>query len=399
MALAADVHAAIALLGGPEGERVVDFLVDPGTACRALDAVPEHDGLVVRAASEVGGAAPGYGPAPAAPWWIRVMRGAREVGTAPLRGGSGMVRRAERVALEEREEACCDAPGCEGVRTLVEVWLVLEPLAGTAPGEAPPGRLLVAEQRGASGADGVAEAVATRLAGALGVPVHRGGAPVEIAPGEAPPASGPELAVEALARFALRREGERVVVRDWESRGPRASAARNAWIGAALVVAAALAWFGAWRSLGAGGGSGAAVAAGIAGVLLAVGGYAFLGVARFAARYRAWSAPLVAVGRDRIILETWVGSDGEVHARLEGRLGAAIALVEVRSASAQRRGPGAVAVELDTDHGPIDAMVCHDEAAAELWCAVLDRAVDEARHPRQGATARQRARQRAGAPA
>ena len=35
-------------------------------------------------------------------------------------------------------------------------------------------------------------------------------------------------------------------------------------------------------------------------------GYAFVGVARFSARYRATSAPLVAVGRDRIIVLPWV---------------------------------------------------------------------------------------------
>src|SRR5262249_22318297 len=123
-------------------------------------------------------------------------------------------------------------------------------------------------------------------------------------------------------------------------------------------------------------------------------GYAFLGVARFSARYRASSAPLAAVGRDRIVVAPWVGRDGAVDARPEGRLGAAMPLGEVRAAGPERRG-AAVAVELATDHGPIDAMVCPDEAAAALWCAVLDRVLDEARHPRQGATARQRARQRA----
>jgi hypothetical protein len=52
-------------------------------------------------------------------------------------------------------------------------------------------------------------------------------------------------------------------------------------------------------------------------------------------------------------------------------------------------------VELDTDHGPIDAMMCSSEKAAGLWCEAVDRIADEARHPRKEATARQRARQRA----
>jgi hypothetical protein len=394
MGFAADCEAAVALLGGPEGDRVVDFLLDPGAACHVLDAAPEHGGVVVRAAAEVGPAAPGHGPVPAAPFWIRVMRGAREVGTAPLRGGDGMVRRADRVEIEEQEESCCDAPGCEGVRTRAAVWLVLDPVGGA------PGRLLLAEQRAVGREAEVAQAVAGRVAQALGVALHRGGAAVEVGrdAGEPPPPVGPALSAVALARFGVQREGDRVVVRDWDSRGPRASAGRNAWIGAALAAVAAVAWFELWRSLRAGGGlDGPAIAAGVAGALFTVAAYAFLGVARFSAKYQAASAPLAAVGRDRIVVAPWVGRDGAVDARPEGRLGAAIPLGEVRQASLKRRGPAAFAVELDTDHGAIDAMVCTDQAAAELWCAVIDRAVDEARHPRQGATARQRARQRAGA--
>jgi hypothetical protein len=119
-------------------------------------------------------------------------------------------------------------------------------------------------------------------------------------------------------------------------------------------------------------------------------------VARFSARYRAACAPLLAVGRDKLVVLPWVGRDGAVDDRPEGRIGAAITLGEVRGTSAKPRGDG-VAVELDTDHGAIDAMVCPGEAPAALWCAAVGRVVDEARHPRQGGTARQRARQRAAA--
>ena len=395
MAFSDEVQAALALLHPARGERVVDFLFDPGAACQAMDALPQEGGLVVRAAPEVGTAAPGFGPAPVAPWWIRIVRGAPEVTAVPLRGGEAAARRAERVEIEVREEACCDASSCARQRKLAEAWLVL---AGA--GEAPV-RFLIAQQRGApAGADGDADlpeavsAVAPRVARALGVRVHLGGAAVEMDPGEAPPPAGPEPAPDVLARFALRREGDRVVVRDWDSRGPRASAVRNAWIGGALLTVAAVAWIMAARALSTGGVSGVMVAASITGALFTLGGYAFLGVARYSAKYRATSAPLAAVWRDRIVVAPWVARDGAVDARPEGRLGAAIPLVEVRSASPKRRD-ASVAVELDTDHGPIDAMVCPDDATAALWCAVIDRLVDEARHPRQGATARQRARARA----
>jgi hypothetical protein len=396
MGFSADVAAAIALLGGPEGDRVVDFLVDPGAACRALDAVPEHSGLVVRAAPEAGAAAPGYGPPPVAPLWIRLMRGAREVGTAPLRGGDGMVRRAARVQLDEREEGCCDAPGCTATRTHAEVWLVLDRI----PEPGAPERLLIAEQRlpgDAPGGPGAAIAVAARLSDALGVPLHRGDEPVTVDAGEPPPALGEALPLDELARFAVRSEGERVVLRNWDSAGPRASAGRSAAIGTAFVLLAVTAWFALSQALGKADARGLAIAEGIAGALFTVAAYAFLGVARFAARYSASSAPQVAVARDRLVLAPWVSRDGAVDARLEGRLGAAIPLGEVRAASPKPRPPG-VAVELDTDHGAIDAVVCAGEASAKLWGAVLNRAIDEARHPRQAATARQRARQRAGAP-
>src|SRR5579863_6330542 len=146
MGLAEDAGRAIALLGARKKDRVVDLIADPGAA-RALEALREHGGLVLRVVPELGDAAKGYAPAPRDPMWVRVMRGAREVGTALLRGGDGMVRRAERVDLVEREEPCCDAPGCDRTRVHAEAWLVLEGIGKRAKAE----RLLVAEGRGTAG--------------------------------------------------------------------------------------------------------------------------------------------------------------------------------------------------------------------------------------------------------
>src|SRR6185437_9187905 len=196
-----------------QGEQVVDFLLDPGAACRALDALPEQGGIVLRAAPEATDGAPGYGPVPVSPWWIRLVRGSREVKLTPLRGGDASVRRAVRVEVETREEACCDASSCSQKRTLAEAWLVLE-RAGDAPA-----RFLIAQQRAAvepgagapAGTPGAVRAVAPRAAQALGVPLHLGGAAIEMEPAEAPAPVAPEPAPEALARFAVRREGDRVV--------------------------------------------------------------------------------------------------------------------------------------------------------------------------------------------
>jgi hypothetical protein len=388
MSFADDVKAALALLGGPESDPVVDFVLDPGAACRALDAVPEHGGLVLRAHPEHAAAAPGYGPSPVDPVWLRVMRGAREVGTARYRGGDGMVRKAARVELEERDEPCCDAPGCERRRAHALVWLVLE---GTSGGKDE--RLLVAEQHAEGGSPEVARGIAARLGAALGVPILRDGKPFAAEAGEPPAPLGEALPAEVLARFAMRTEGERMVIRDWDSVGPRATATRNTWIGVVLMVMAAGIWAIFVRALGPEGSPGSAVGSGMAAALFTLAGYTFISVARFSKKYVATSAPLLAVGRDRLIVLPWVARDGAADARPEGRLGAAIPLVEVRSASACA-SEGGVAVRLDTDHGPFDIAVCPTDAAAELWCEALDRAVDEMRHPRAGATARQRARAR-----
>ncbi|APR78961.1 Hypothetical protein A7982_04308 [Minicystis rosea] len=388
MALAHDIEAAIELLGGPKDDPVVDFLLDPGAACRALDALPEHGGLVIRVAPEPAAGGAGYGPVPVDPVWVRVMRGAREVGTALYHGGDGMVRKATRIDLDERDEPCCESSGCERRRKHASVWLVLEGMSGARPE-----RLLVAEQRLLEGAPDVARGIAARLAKAIDVPIERAGEVVSLDVEDPPAPLGDALANAALARFALRTEGDRVILRDWDNAGPRATAKRNTMIGVVLMIAAAAAWIGLWQALAAGGAQGAAIGAGIAGALLTLTGYAFLGVARYSAKYRASSAPLAAVGSDRIIILPWVGRDGAVDVRPEGRFGAAIPLVEVRASSAARISSG-VAVRLDTDHGPIDVMICENEAAANLWCKALDRTVDEARHPRAGASARQRARAR-----
>lgn len=386
MAFAEDIKAAIALLGGPDGERAVDFILDPGAAWRALDAVKDGGGLIVRAMREHGAQADGFEPTPVDPVWIRIMRGAREVGTALYRGGDGMVRRAARVEIDEREEGCCDASACERKRTHVTVWIALE---GAGKGGAEE-RILVSEERVAETAPEVSRGVAAKLAAFLGVPLKRGGEDVTLVAGEAPEAMGEALDVVTLARVSMRTEGDRTVVRDWDSVGPRASATRNAWIGAVILVFAAGAWVMLARALGDPA-QGSALGYGVTAALLTLTGYTFVGVARFSAKYAAHSEPLIWIGRDRLVVQPWVSREGAVDSRPEGRLGAALPLAEVRLATSEPSA-GSIAAQLDTDHGPYDVVICPDRAAAELWSAILNRAIDEARHPRAGATARQRAR-------
>jgi hypothetical protein len=395
MGLKDDVSSALASLGlqGSEGSEAVDAIADPGGAARALEGAV----AVLRAAPELGAAAQGYGPTPAAPVWVRLSRGSREILVVPFRRGEHFSRRAAKVEIAQASEPCCDAPSCSLRRDHTTAWLHLE------GGGLPSSRLLLAEQRAlvpapapaAPAPGGVAAAIAAHVASFLGVPLTT---PVdaEAAPtGEAEaelPAPLEALPLDALARHAIRSEGDRFVLRDLSTPGPRASALRNTVIGVALMLVAAFFWFELAIAL-RGDSRGAQVAFIAAGALFSLAGYAFLGVARFSSRYRAESSPLLALGRDRFIVLPWVSRTGAVDLRPEGRLGAAIPLGELRGVSALPRA-GRHVVELDSDHGPIDALSTDHAPTARYWAAVITRLAAEVRHPSASASARQRARAR-----
>jgi hypothetical protein len=383
---------------GVDVRAVADGIADPGGAARALGF--EH--AVLRAAPELAAGTPGYAPPPRAPSWITLRRGEREITVTPLAGGAPAARRVSRVEVALTEEGCCDAPACELKKTCASVWLVLE------GGEAPL-RLLVAEQRALVGAPApAARGVARQLARFLGAPlaISPGAPPHDAPPDEAlapgePKDDSPEpigevtpLMFEGLGRFALRSEGERVVLRALASAGPRATAPRNTLIGAGLAIVAALFWYELGARVHAGAGAGAAVVFGAGAALFSLAAYAFLGVARFSARYGAASSPLVAFGEGRFVVLPWVSRAGAVDLRPEGRLGAAIPLGELRAVSVKPRGKR-FAVEFESDHGPIDALVDPREDVARFWAAALERVAAEARHPGVVTSARQRARARA----
>lgn len=385
-----EASVALATLG-PEGRAVVDAIADPGGAAKAL----EGDLVVLRAAPELGAAAEGYAPEPRDPLWVRLTRGVREVDVVPLQGGEKASRRAVRVEIAEAFGSCCDAPSCSLRRSHTTAWLHLE------GGGVPPSRLLFAEQRAMEpapladesglrlrGPRGVAAALAQRVADLLSVPLTSPGDPEAALPPPLEALTGVEL-----ARYALRSEGDRIILRDLARPGPRASALRNTVIGVALMLVAAFFWFELAMAL-RGESRSEQVVFFAAGALFTLAGYAFIGVARFSSRYRARSSPLLALGRDRFIVMPWVSRTGAVDLRPEGRLGAAIPLGELRGVSVQQRGPRHV-VELDSDHGPVDALSTEHELTARYWAAAVTRLVAEVRHPSAGTSARQRARARA----
>jgi hypothetical protein len=437
-----DVARALSLIGAEPSAAAADALADPAGAARRLeDLATKSEGraeeargsgdgegrrLVLRAAPEIGSDAPGYGPLPVEPVWVMIERGSADVVIAPLRlgasKGAGEVRRgrARAVVVTTEERPCCDAPSCKLESTHASAWLEV--------GEAP--RLLVAEARDVAPAQAVmaAREVAAALARAMGVPLEVRGErvdPTDVKAGDASAAAragdasaaragdasaarageaGGESAGEAggegakidaglIARWAIRSEGDRIVLRDHASRGPREAARRTLLIGLVLLGLAVALWVLFAQQIRAGE-QGFAVALGAVAALVSLTSYAFLGVGRFAARYAAESSPLVAMGRDRVIVAPWVSRRGAVDLRPEGRLGAAIPIGEVRGVAVRERD-GQRVIELQTDHGIIDALACDRDEVAELFCRALRRSLDQVRHPSAGASAKQRARSRA----
>ncbi|WP_437274472.1 hypothetical protein WME90_24805 [Sorangium sp. So ce375] len=420
----AEVARALRSLEADSSVPALDPLGDPVGAARALSAEGGGVPVLLRVAPELGAppgdVSTGFGPAPRDPLWLRIERGASALRLAPLRlagsrqartemgaagagagrGGEGTAELREAVGVEvmSARRPCCGAPTCARERTYVAAWLVLAaPASARATAVR---RLLVAEAQDleAAPAEALVEAVAAPLAAALRVPLEtaRGTEPPDaIAPRPLPelePALPSALPAAALSRFAIRSEGDLLVLRDHASHGPRGSAARNALIGAALLIAALVLWIQVMRSVSAGD-SGIAVGVGSAAALLSLAGYAFLGVARFSSRYAARSAPIVSFGPGRFVVAPWVSRTGAIDLRPEGRLGAAISAGEVRGIRVHPRGDR-FAVEIETDHGPIDALLAEREDVARYWRDAMDRAVASVRHA-GGPSAKQRLRARA----
>jgi len=392
--LDADVSRALSALGAETSEPALDALAAPDAVAATLGRLPPSAPFLLRAAPPLGSASSRHGPDPEAPVWIRGTLGGADVRIAPLRLTEGERPTAARVArllVTSEERPCCDAASCTNRRTLAAAWVELEP---AEPGAAPR-RLLVAAvaDLDASRARLRAARAAAPLARAFAAPLEP--AEATFSPSDEPDAQpeGPVLPAGKLARFALRPEGERLVLRDHDSLGPRQNARRNTVLGGILIALALGPWIQAARAFRDGDRNltigYVAVAA-----FVTLAGYAWFSVARFGARYHARSVPLFWAGRDRYVIAPWVSRTGAVDLLPEGRLGAAIALEELRAVSTVRRDD-LVAVEINSDHGPMDVFLTDDEELAAFWAVALRRALADMAHPVARVSARKRARERA----
>lgn len=334
----------------------------------------------------------GYGPAPTAARWLRATPGRAELDPASEAAAEGAAGGAVHVASI--------AVVTEGVTwgtsaapfTKVVARVVLE-CAGA--------RLVVAAAiaDAEEGAREVVSPFAAALATALGVPSSGAGDRATAAyrgAGDDPGAAPGVALAPSLVRFTLGWEGDRLVLRDAASRGPRESAAvwlaviAGSLVGAGLAAASlrsAVASGAPWTSI--------ALRAGIV-VVFALGAFAFFHVARHALRYRAPATPIAVFADDRVVVAPWLRRDGAIDRRPEGRYGAGVRVAEVRQVHVIAKSGGHV-VSLETEHGPIDVADLADPARAEALRAAVERALTGVASPARRKTALMRGRERAAA--
>lgn len=381
-------EAAIRSLGGGDRVQAVDGSTDPARAAEVLSTLAEKGSVLVRASSDSGAVEPGFAPAPTSPYWIKLTRGSAEIQAVSAIGAGAtkpIARKVSRVIMEQ-----APVPESE-VGTITRVVLSLD-----KGGDALGSNVTVAEVWTAEEATGATRlrTLASRLARVLSVPASL--------PNNLPASETelndkalPEVSHGALSRFVLRAEGPRLVLRDFANIGPRENLSTHLLIGVVFALAAGASWYFFANTRASLTAFSAPYLGWVAGsAILTLAAVAFLGVAQFAGRYSATSAPLVAFGGGKLVVLPWVSRKGAVGLDLEGRFGAAIDLVEVQSITVQDR-KGKHAVEITTDHGPFDALLTGDRALAEMVAGALARTVNDLRPKAARPTAKQRARLRA----
>jgi hypothetical protein len=349
----------------------------------------------LRAAPDGGAAgADGYGPAPVEPRWLRVTPG--EPTLTSIEGGASVVAAGVAVRIARTSWGTSAAPFIKTIaRAAVELndgavlWVATAIADDEEAARAPVAQL------------------ASALAGALAVPVSGVGTapPTGEADAARPAASvGPGAGGSgrgaapgrALVRFSLGWEGDRLVLRDRATRGPREGAVAWAIVVGGSLVAAGVAVASLVRAVGDGAPWTAVALRGSVVAVFLLAAFAFFHVTRHALRYRAAATPIAVFADDRIVVAPWVRRDGAIDPRLEGRFGAGIRAAEVHEVHVVERA-GRHAVSLDTEHGPIDLADLEDASGAEALRAVIERALAGVASPARRKTAIMRGRARAAA--
>jgi thioredoxin-like negative regulator of GroEL len=341
------VERALAALELAPDAPAEDGWLDPGALTAALEG---EDDVLLRAGGDLAEEA-GYAAVPEDPLWLVVGRGAA-MRACGLRAAEPRGETAARVAAAREVVSCCDQPKCKDEKTIARVWIETE--AGA--------HLTVAE-----GVDDLAP-LAAALAARLEVPcdLPQDAATTRAAREETPHAA---LSAQALARWALRREGELFVVRDHASRGPREAAWYELAGAGAMIAGGVVAWIAAASAWSAASYQALTIAA-IIGLVLTLAAWATFHIGLHSARYRAASEALLYAARDRLVLAPWHSRSGAVDVKPEGRYGAALRLGELERLEVVEERDG-FTLRAHSSHGLYDIGTLESADQAELWRRVL----------------------------
>lgn len=327
----------------------VDGLLDPEQASRFLRYADEVDLRLAPIAGEAG--APPYGPEPVEPVLVHLRRGERTATTQ----GADTSRPIEAITLETKKLAWGGWGGApfEKILATVEVRIGgVSYLAAQSIGSD--------EARAPRACAELSEALEAFCAGAEAEHDSTGDVDATSSP--------------AARRFAFVLEGDYLVLRDFETRGPRQGMGTYVAISAACLVLSGLVWLGFAREL-----SGPRVLSSLLGyaalgLVLALGALAMGEIARFASKYRGKGAPLAWFHDDRVVVAPWVSRTGAIDRQPAGQFGAAIRIPEIDDVCV-KEDQGASVVWLDTQHGPIDVVTIQEPALAKLYREALVRAL------------------------
>lgn len=363
------VTAALGALGLSVDAPAHDGSLFPRALIKALE---RSESVLVRAGLPLLDASEQVGPTPRDPMWLRLDGSGAIVRGVSFDGATARTMTAKSVELVEIEEWCCDAVKCERSRERFEVVLHL--------GEASDSMRLTLFEGTSSG---LAGEVGAALAQRLGVPFEAQRSERALdAPGSNPASEAlddePPLTAEELARWSLRCEAGRWVVRDRATRGPREALGRELVMLGVLITAALGSGLGAslfWHA----GDRERAVILGICGLVAAIACYAMLQIALHTARYRAEGAPVLFVHRDKLVASPWVERSGAILLVPEGRYGAGLSLGGVERLVLVTRDEMTRLV-CESDHGSIELGGFSSPSTAKAWQAALGRIFEFARH-------------------
>ncbi|NUP05036.1 MAG: hypothetical protein HOW73_03130 [Polyangiaceae bacterium] len=343
----------------------------------AAFALARCDSAILRAFPSTAATGTGdYGPAPVEPVSIALTKGSADV---TLKPGVDAARKAEHRATVTAIEVRTRTLPWGFARAAATLVVRLQP----APEGVAGGEVVVAESLAASEEEAQAELAPMRAA--LSALTGIG----EDAPASRPPedAAAPR---SASTRYSMHLEGDRIVLRDHDSSGPRERVGRYRMLALILVVLGIVGVAVFAERLNAGAPVAALIGVGVVPLVVFIGAFAMNEIARYAARYAGKSAPLAWFADDGIVVAPWVSREGAVDTKPEGRLGAAVACGEVHGVEVRSR-EGALAVTIDGLHGPIEVAVTNDQSIAELLRVTVETAIAKVSSPKKRVTALMRA--------